>query len=75
MPELSEVAVSGRWVKKPRWKVSHYLVDDDDRPLFFGDEEGRAACGHTVTITEHLEYEPTGIDTCNRCTRCEQAIR
>jgi hypothetical protein len=65
--------VTGRWVKKPRWAVSHLLRDDTDRPRHFGVEEGRAACGSAITIDRHLEDKPTGIDTGERCSRCEQA--
>lgn len=65
--------MNGRWVKKPRWKVSHLLRDDDHRPrnLRTGTAVGQAACGSFITIDEHLENEPTGIDTTDRCGRCE----
>lgn len=66
--------MNGHWVKKPRWKVSHFLRDDDQRPRHFGNEVGQAACGVFITIDEHLGYEPTGIDTTDRCGKCERRL-
>jgi len=66
--------MTGRWVKKPRWRVSHYLPDSEDRPRYFGHDVGRTVCGYSVTINDRLDNEPTGMDTTDRCERCERAV-
>lgn len=66
--------MTGRWVKKPRWGVSHYLPDAEDRPQYFGIDVGRVVCGYSVTINDRLEDEPTGVDTTDRCVRCERVV-
>lgn len=63
----------GEWMKKRDWKVSHF-VRADKRTTWMGRETGWAACGSCVSIDEHLNYEPTGIDTADRCTRCERRL-
>lgn len=65
--------VNGKWVKKPRWGVSHYLRDDERvmvGRLFEARVTGLAACGAVIAVDEYLEDEPTGMDTCDRCERC-----
>jgi hypothetical protein len=69
-----DTTMSGQWMKRPRWKVSHFIRDDAQRPRHLGNEVGMSACGKFVTIDEGLEYEPTGIDTCDRCNRCERRL-
>lgn len=59
--------VNSTWVTKPRWKVSHALRADDQRPRHFGTEVGQAACGVFITLDYHLKGEPAGT---NRCARC-----
>ena len=63
--------MTGRWVKKRRWPVSH-LLRDDKRSRHLGIEVGQGACGVAISVDQHLEDEPTGIDTCDRCQRCER---
>ena len=63
--------LTGQWMKKRDWKVSHF-VRGDKRTKWMGHETGWAACGSCVSIDEYLEAEPTGIDTVDRCGRCER---
>ena len=65
----------GGWVKKQNWKVSHFIKYNDQRPRHHGNEVGQAVCGYFIVINEKLEDEPTGIDTCTRCDRCERRLR
>ena len=65
--------MNGEWMKRARWKVSHF-VRDDKRTVWMGETTGWAACGSCVKIDEWLEPEPTGIDTVDRCGRCERRL-
>lgn len=74
-PTEQNTTVNGQWMKRRRWKASHFVRADDQRPRHLGNEVGQAACGCYVTIDEDLETEPTGIDTCERCEKCRARTR
>jgi hypothetical protein len=62
------------WVRKPRWKVSHYLRDQDQRPRHRDHDVGRTVCGSFILLDEHL-VSGSGNDLCQRCTdRLAQAV-
>ena len=65
--------MTGEWCKKSRWKVGH-LLRDDKRTVWMERETGWAACGCCIVVDEHLEDEPTGMDTTDRCGRCLKTL-
>ena len=63
----------GEWVKRARWKASHFTLADQ-RTVWLGKTTARTACGTFVSVDEGLKPEPTGIDTTKRCGRCERRL-
>lgn len=61
-------AFRDEWAKRSRWPVAHF-IRATGRVAWDDDVVARTACGRHV-IVNHLEPEPTGIDTVDRCERC-----
>jgi hypothetical protein len=59
----------GEWVKRPRWRVSHFALAGTTTVWAMGAQQ-LTACGKHIAVDEDLEPEPTGIDTADRCPRC-----
>jgi hypothetical protein len=74
--QLGSTTWVGSWMKRARWKVSHFVRDDGSRILdpHLGVVIARTVCGKDVTVNAGLESEPTGIDTCDRCAACERRL-
>lgn len=62
--------MNGEWVKRVKWKVSHFVLTDQ-RTMWMGDVTARAACGKFVSVNDGLMPKPTSIDTADRCSKCE----
>lgn len=65
--------MTGEWMKKPRWKVGHF-VRADKRTVWMKRETGWAACGSCVAIDENLILHEPFIDIKPRCERCKQVL-
>jgi len=65
--------MTGEWMKKRDWKVSHF-VRNDKRTTWMGRETGWSACGSCVTINKHLIPHEPMTDVKPRCGRCEHKL-
>jgi len=61
--------MNGEWMKRPSWKVSHF-IREDKRTRSEGLEIGWAACGSRVCIDAALELDLKA----KRCYRCERRL-